>query len=71
MKLNNFSFDTQECKVKIAFNNLANNSILNQDPNFYVDYMADNDEWTVTNIQITEYNMSSYTFNKDSKLTNI
>ena len=67
IKLKNFPFDTQHCEVKIAFNNLGNNSYINQSRTFYVDYMVDNDEWMVTNIELSEFTMTAYTFHKDSK----
>ena len=69
VKLKNFPFDTQQCEVKIAFSNLGNNSYINQSLEFYVDYMVDNDEWMVTNIHLSEFNMTAYTFYKDLNLT--
>lgn len=67
LKLKNFPFDTQECEIIILFNNLAENSIINQSHTFMVDYMVDNEEWMVTNIQISECEMNNYTIEKDNR----
>ena len=49
----------------MSFNNLPQNSFINQSNRLLVDYMADSQEEMVTNIDVSEFTLKKYSLQKE------
>lgn len=66
VNLEKFPFDTQVCNLIIVFANLAMNCIVKNRDVFWMDYMANNNEWLVTNVNFSEHKFAFYYLTRDS-----